>query len=73
MSRVPLVLLTGLALLGCSPERTEEPLQGMLKPGEVVRLNDGACAAGEVRKITVGPAPADKTLPSPRISNCERR
>lgn len=73
MTRVPLALLTCLVLLGCSPPRKEEPAQGMLKPGEVVRVDDGACAAGEVRQITVGPPPADKAIPSPRISACVAR
>ncbi len=66
-------ILPVLALLGCSVPRAEEPAQGMLKPGDVVRVDDGAYAAGEVRRIAVGPPPADKTLPSPRVSSCVRR
>ncbi len=68
------ILLMPLAfLLGCSGALREEPAQGMLKSGDMVRIDDGACAPGQVRQITVGAAPADKTLPSPRVSACVAR
>ncbi len=73
MTRPLSIMLPTLILLGCAAPRTEEPAQGMLKPGEVVRIDDGACAVGEVRRIAVGPPPADKTIPSPRVSSCVAR
>lgn len=66
----PGLFVAALALAACAPALREEPSLGMLKAGDVVRIDDGACAAGEVRKITVGAAPADKTQSSPRVSSC---
>ena len=60
-------------LFGCAAPVKEEPVTGMLKPGDVVRVDDGACSADKVRKITVGPPPSDRTQPSPRISTCAPR
>ena len=69
-SRAGAGLLVALSLAACSPALREEPAAGMLKAGDVVRVDDGACAAGEIRKVTVGPAPADKTQAAPRVSSC---
>jgi hypothetical protein len=55
-SRAVLLAVFVLALPAAAPPRprvlAEEPLNGTLRPGETVLVDDGSCPAGQIKHIT---------------------
>lgn len=60
--RWPVITSALLALTACttgplplSPQiRSEMPASGTLRPGEIAFVDDGACASGQVKRVTGG-------------------